>query len=156
MAAKVQNVPIRIGVNFGSLPPVGGIGRTRGFSRHMDLVNKLPKAGEANEGDYSVVDHMVATALWEISLLEEQDFDQIKISMKAFDVPTTVEAYAATGRDWCRTRCIWGSPRPEPRRPAPSARRLGWAYCCTRELGTPFGCRSATTRWTRSLPVSRS
>ena len=93
-AAKAQNVPIRIGVNFGSLPPVGGIGRTRGFSRHMDLVNKLPKAGEASEGDYSVVDHMVATALWEISLLEEQDFDQIKISMKAFDVPTTVEAYA--------------------------------------------------------------
>jgi (E)-4-hydroxy-3-methylbut-2-enyl-diphosphate synthase len=36
---------------------------------------------------------MVATALWEISLLEEQDFDDIKISMKAFDVPTTVEAY---------------------------------------------------------------
>ncbi len=91
--AKERNIPIRIGVNFGSLPPVGGIGRTRGFSRHMDLVNQLPKAGEAQEGDYSVVDHMVATALWEISLLEEQDFEQIKISMKAFDVPTTVEAY---------------------------------------------------------------
>ena len=92
-AAKEREIPIRIGVNFGSLPPVGGIGRTRGFSRHMDLVNRLPKAGEASEGEYSVVDHMVATALWEISLLEEQDFDQIKISMKAFDVPTTVEAY---------------------------------------------------------------
>ena len=93
-AAKAQNIPIRIGVNFGSLPPVGGIGRTRGFSRHMDLVNKLPKEGEASTNEYSVVDHMVATALWEISLLEQQDFDQIKISMKAFDVPTTVEAYA--------------------------------------------------------------
>ena len=92
-AAKERNIPIRIGVNFGSLPPVGGIGRTRGFSRHMDLVNKLPKEGEAPEGEYSVVDHMLATALWEISLLEQQDFDQIKISMKAFDVPTTVGAY---------------------------------------------------------------
>ena len=92
-AAKERNIPIRIGVNFGSLPPVGGIGRTRGFSRHMDLVNQLPKAGEEQEGDYSVVDHMVATALWEITLLEEQDFEHIKISMKAFDVPTTVEAY---------------------------------------------------------------
>jgi len=92
-AAKERNIPIRIGVNFGSLPPVGGIGRTRGFSRHLDMVNKLPKAGEAKEGDYSVVDHMLATALWEISLLEEQNFDNIKISMKAFDVPTTVEAY---------------------------------------------------------------
>ena len=91
--AKERNIPIRIGVNFGSLPPVGGIGRTRGFSRHMDLVNQLPKAGEAREGEYSIVDHMVATALWEISLLEQQDFDQIKISLKAFDVPTTVEAY---------------------------------------------------------------
>ena len=92
-AAKERNIPIRIGVNFGSLPPVGGIGRPRGFSRHMDLVNQLPKAGNAQEGEYSVVDHMVATALWEISLLEGQDFEQIKISMKAFDVPTTVEAY---------------------------------------------------------------
>jgi len=59
----------------------------------MDLVNKLPKAGEGAGDEYSVVDHMVATALWEITLLEDQDFDQIKISMKAFDVPTTVEAY---------------------------------------------------------------
>ena len=92
-AAKERGIPIRIGVNFGSLPPVGGIGRTRGFSRHMDLVNKLPKAEEVSDSNYSVVDHMVATALWEITLLEEQDFDQIKISMKAFDVPTTVEAY---------------------------------------------------------------
>ena len=57
------------------------------------MVNRLPKAQDAKEGEYSVVDHMVATALWEISLLEELDFDLIKISMKAFDVPTTVEAY---------------------------------------------------------------
>ena len=92
-ASKDRRIPIRIGVNFGSLPPVGGIGRTRGFSRHMDLVNKLPKEGDVKEGEYSVVDHMVATALWEISLLEDQDFDDIKISMKAFDVPTTIEAY---------------------------------------------------------------
>ena len=41
--AKARNVPIRIGVNFGSLPPVGGIGQTRGISRHTDGVNKLPK-----------------------------------------------------------------------------------------------------------------
>lgn len=93
LAAKERGVPIRIGVNFGSLPPVGGIGQTRGFSRLFDMVNQLPKAGQAQEGEYSVVDHMVATALWEISLLEDLDFDLIKISLKAFDVPTTVEAY---------------------------------------------------------------
>ena len=92
-AAKERQVPIRVGVNFGSLPPVGGIGRVGGFSRVMDMVNSLPKANEATEGEYSVVDHMVATALWEIGILESLDFDLIKISLKAFDVPTTVEAY---------------------------------------------------------------
>ena len=92
-AAKERQIPLRIGVNFGSLPPVGGIGKTRGFSRHLDMVNKLPKAGEGAEGEYSIVDHMVATALWEIGILEALDFDLIKISLKAFDVPTTVEAY---------------------------------------------------------------
>ena len=97
-AARERGIPIRIGVNFGSLPPVGGIGRTKGFSRHLDLVNRLPKAGEGRESEYSVVDHMLATALWEISLLEQQDFDHIKISMKAFDVPTTVEAYRRLAR----------------------------------------------------------
>ena len=92
-AAKERQIPIRIGVNFGSLPPVGGIGKTGGFSRHLDMVNKLPKAGEAAGAEYSIVDHMVATALWEVGILESLDFDLIKISLKAFDVPTTVEAY---------------------------------------------------------------
>ncbi|MCE2404891.1 MAG: flavodoxin-dependent (E)-4-hydroxy-3-methylbut-2-enyl-diphosphate synthase [Dehalococcoidia bacterium] len=92
-AAKERDVPIRIGVNFGSLPPVGGIGKTGRFSRHLDMVNQLPKAGEEAAGEYSIVDHMVATALWEIGVLESLDFDMIKISLKAFDVPTTVEAY---------------------------------------------------------------
>ncbi len=92
-AARERHIPIRIGVNFGSLPPVGGIGKSRGFSRVMDMVNQLPKAGEAAAGQYNVVDHMVATALWEIGLLESLDFDLIKISLKAFDVPTTIQAY---------------------------------------------------------------
>lgn len=97
-AAKERGIPIRIGVNFGSLPPVGGIGKSGGFSRVYDMVNRLPKAGEAKPGEYSVVDHMVATALWEIQILEDMDFDNIKISLKAFDVPTTVEAYRRIAR----------------------------------------------------------
>ena len=91
--ANARQVPIRIGVNFGSLPPVGGIGMTGGLSRHTDGVNQLPKAGEAARGEYSVVDHMVHTGLWEIGILEDLDFDLIKISLKAFDIETTVEAY---------------------------------------------------------------
>ena len=90
--AKARQVPIRIGVNFGSLPPVGKIGG-RGTSRHLDGVNKLPKPNEAQPGDYTVVDHMVETGLWEIGILEDLDFDLIKISIKAFDIDTTVEAY---------------------------------------------------------------
>ncbi|MCX8214363.1 MAG: flavodoxin-dependent (E)-4-hydroxy-3-methylbut-2-enyl-diphosphate synthase, partial [SAR202 cluster bacterium] len=91
--AKARQVPIRIGVNFGSLPPVGRIGKTGGMSRHTDGVNALPKAGEATDNAYSVVDHMVDTGLWEIGILEDLDFDLIKISLKAFDIDTTVEAY---------------------------------------------------------------
>ena len=90
--AKLRNVPIRIGVNFGSLPPVGGIGKTRGTSRHIDGVNLLPTTSNAQDS-YSLVDHMVDTGLWEIGILENLDFDLIKISLKAFDIETTVESY---------------------------------------------------------------
>ena len=90
--AKERQVPIRIGVNFGSLPPVGGIGKTRGISRHNDGVDDLTK-GPGQEKEYSAVDHMVATGLWEIGILENLDYDLIKISLKAFDIDTTVEAY---------------------------------------------------------------
>jgi (E)-4-hydroxy-3-methylbut-2-enyl-diphosphate synthase len=98
LEAKARQVPIRIGVNFGSLPPVGGIGVTRGLSRHRDGVNMLPKVSEASEGEYTVVDHMVQTGLWEIGILEDLDFDLIKISLKAFDIDTTVEAYKRLAR----------------------------------------------------------
>ncbi len=93
--AKARQTPIRIGVNFGSLPPVGAIGVTRGQHRHVDGVNRLVKGSSASgEGEeVSVVDHMVATGLWEIQLLEDLDFDLIKISLKAYDIDTTVEAY---------------------------------------------------------------
>jgi (E)-4-hydroxy-3-methylbut-2-enyl-diphosphate synthase len=96
-AAKQAKLPIRIGVNFGSLPPVGKIGAVGSARRVADGVNELPTIAEAlarGQADaYTVVDHMVATALWEISILEALDFDDIKISLKAFDVPTTVESY---------------------------------------------------------------
>jgi (E)-4-hydroxy-3-methylbut-2-enyl-diphosphate synthase len=96
--AKRRQVPIRIGVNFGSLPPVGAIGMTRKLSRHTDGVNELPKPSEASPDDYTVVDHMVQTGLWEIGILEDLDFDLIKISLKAFDLDTTVEAYRRMAR----------------------------------------------------------
>ena len=67
-AAKERNVPIRIGVNAGSLPKKAN-----------------PKLNTPQQ--------MVAAALEQIKLLESLDFDLIKVSLKAFDVPTTIEAY---------------------------------------------------------------
>jgi (E)-4-hydroxy-3-methylbut-2-enyl-diphosphate synthase len=67
-AAKERNVPIRVGVNAGSLPP----------SPNPQL---------------SISEQMVEAALAQVKLLEELDFELIKVSVKAFDVPTTIEAY---------------------------------------------------------------
>ena len=93
-AAADRQIPIRIGVNFGSLPPIGGIGKTGQFHRLADGVNELAKASQNGEATYTAVDHMVATALWEVSILEDMGFEDIKISVKGFDVPMTIEAYS--------------------------------------------------------------
>jgi len=66
-AAKGRSIPIRIGVNAGS----------------------LPKDADPNQ---SRVDRMVDAVLKEVRLLENVGFEDIEISCKAFDVPTTVEA----------------------------------------------------------------
>jgi (E)-4-hydroxy-3-methylbut-2-enyl-diphosphate synthase len=68
LAAKERQTPIRIGLNAGSM--------AKNF--HPEL-----KTGR----------RMVEAAMEEVRLLESLDFDLIKISLKAFDVPTTVEAY---------------------------------------------------------------
>jgi (E)-4-hydroxy-3-methylbut-2-enyl-diphosphate synthase len=67
-AAKEREVPIRIGVNAGSLPA--------SFQPRTPLAKR-----------------MVNMALEQIRLMESLDFDLIKVSLKAFDVPTTVQAY---------------------------------------------------------------
>lgn len=72
-AAKERGIPIRVGVNEGSLPP-------------------LPPLAEG-ELPPPKAQRMVDAALWEIGILEEMGFDDIKISLKAFDVPTMVSAY---------------------------------------------------------------
>ncbi|MCL5074564.1 MAG: flavodoxin-dependent (E)-4-hydroxy-3-methylbut-2-enyl-diphosphate synthase [Chloroflexi bacterium] len=76
-AAKERHVPIRIGVNAGSLPP------SEGSALGSDAM------AEAQP----IANRMVNVALAQVRLLEEMDFDLIKVSLKAFDVPTTVEAY---------------------------------------------------------------
>jgi len=67
-AAKGRGIPIRIGVNAGSLP-------------------------KPADPELSIARQMVEAALKQIKLLESLDFDLIKVSLKAFDVPTTIAAY---------------------------------------------------------------
>lgn len=69
-AAKTRSVPIRIGVNSGSL--------------EKDL---LTRHGGAT------AEAMVASALRHIRILEDLDFRLIKVSLKASDVPRTIQAY---------------------------------------------------------------
>jgi (E)-4-hydroxy-3-methylbut-2-enyl-diphosphate synthase len=73
-AAKERRIPIRIGVNAGSLPPAG-----------------TDSTGRPQEDD--IPGRMVDAALRHIRILEDLGFDLIKVSLKAFDVPTMVEAY---------------------------------------------------------------
>ncbi len=68
-ACKQRNIPIRIGVNCGSL--------------EEQFENKY---GQSAAG-------MVASAEYNIKFLEDLGFDDIKVSLKASDVQRTVEAY---------------------------------------------------------------
>ncbi|CDE44856.1 4-hydroxy-3-methylbut-2-en-1-yl diphosphate synthase [Clostridium sp. CAG:768] len=67
--AKQQQIPIRIGVNAGSL--------------EKELQNM----------DIPLSEKMVISALGHIKILEDLDFDLIKVSLKSSDVLTTIEAY---------------------------------------------------------------
>jgi (E)-4-hydroxy-3-methylbut-2-enyl-diphosphate synthase len=69
-AAKAAGIPIRIGVNAGSLDK-----------------RLLSKYGRATP------EALVESALWECSLFEEHDFRDIKISVKHNDPVVMVEAY---------------------------------------------------------------
>lgn len=70
-AARAKNIPIRIGVNSGSL-------------EELILVKHNHQATAAA---------MVESAIKHIQLLEKFDFDQIVVSLKASDLHRTVEAY---------------------------------------------------------------
>lgn len=89
-SARAREVPIRIGVNAGSLPRPA-ISKTP--SRHQASGSK-----PQHQARSTVARRMVAAALEQIGLLEGLDFGLIKISLKAFDVPTTVEAYRLMAR----------------------------------------------------------
>ena len=78
-AAKERSIPLRIGVNAGSLP-----GR-EGGSR-----------GDGEQGRWEdLASRMVEVVLEQIRFIESLDFDLIEVSLKASDVLTTIEANKA-------------------------------------------------------------
>jgi (E)-4-hydroxy-3-methylbut-2-enyl-diphosphate synthase len=83
--AKERGIPIRIGVNFGSVPPM-----TQEFVDDLATQN-------ATQIEL-IAEHMVRTALGHIRILEELDFHDIKVSLKAFEVPVMLEAYTRMAR----------------------------------------------------------
>ncbi|MBI2865828.1 MAG: flavodoxin-dependent (E)-4-hydroxy-3-methylbut-2-enyl-diphosphate synthase [Chloroflexi bacterium] len=77
-SARERGVPIRVGANAGSLPP---------------WVHPEPSRGEGPGVPPPPAQRLVAAALAEVRLLEALGFNRIKVSLKAFDIPTTIEAY---------------------------------------------------------------
>jgi len=69
-AASERKIPIRIGVNAGSLP--------------RDILKKHTKASPQA---------LVEAAIRQARVLENLNFESIVVSVKAFDVPTTIKAY---------------------------------------------------------------
>jgi (E)-4-hydroxy-3-methylbut-2-enyl-diphosphate synthase len=78
--AKERMTPIRIGVNFGSVPPM-----PQEFVDEMAVQNATQAELRA--------EWMVRTALGHIKILEDLDYHEIKVSLKAFEVPVMIEAY---------------------------------------------------------------
>jgi (E)-4-hydroxy-3-methylbut-2-enyl-diphosphate synthase len=78
--AKERGVPMRIGVNYGSVAPM-----TPAFVDEMAQKNATQVELRA--------EWMVRSALGHIAILEELDFFDIKVSLKAFEVPVMLEAY---------------------------------------------------------------
>ncbi|MDF2650067.1 MAG: ispG [Paenibacillus sp.] len=74
-ACKERGIPIRIGVNAGSL------------ENHL-----LEKYG------YPTPEAMVESALFHINVLEELDFHDIIVSLKASDVPMAIAAYSQAAK----------------------------------------------------------
>lgn len=72
--AKQQQIPIRIGVNAGSLEK------------------------ELLQEDITLSEKMVKSALKHIQILEDLDFDLIKVSLKSSDVMTTIDAYRSIAK----------------------------------------------------------
>lgn len=92
-AARERNIPIRIGVNAGSL--------------EKDLQKKY---GEPTP------EALLESAMRHVDHLDKLDFQNFKVSVKASDVFMAVAAYRLLARS--SSPCTWASPRPAACAPA--------------------------------------
>src|SRR5918997_339512 len=82
--AKEREVPIRIGVNFGSVAPMP-----------ETFVDEMAERG-ASQVELRA-EWLVRSALGHIRILEELEFGLTKVSLKAFELPVLFEAYRRFG-----------------------------------------------------------
>ncbi len=86
-AAKKRKIPMRIGINSGSLPRPGtGLGLGRGQASSPGVVSRNAMSSPQRTGAFSSVRKY-------INFFERQNFRDIIISLKSSDVRETVESY---------------------------------------------------------------
>ena len=114
-AAKEAHIPIRIGVNAGSL------------AKEFDTRN-----------DMTLVEKLVASSKSFVEHFSSRGFDDIVLSAKAHDVPTTLAVYRALSKELpqiplhvgvTESRCVKAGNGKEF--------RCGWAFCLRAVLAIP-------------------
>ncbi|GAB1082803.1 MAG: hypothetical protein SStaTSB_07980 [Shewanella algae] len=104
-SARDKNIPIRIGVNGGSL--------------EKDLMDKYKEP---------TPEALLESAMRHVDILDRLNFDQFKVSVKASDVFLAVESYRLLAKR-LSSRCTLGSPKPVAPVPAPLNRQWAWVCC---------------------------
>ena len=126
--ARAAGIPLRIGVNSGSLP------------KHLHELERE-----------SPVEALVAAAIEHVELMDRLDFQDFKVSIKSTNVPNTIASNRLLAAARSTTRSTSASPRPARSGRARSSRRSASARCWP----TGWGTRSAS-RSPPSTPRRRS
>ena len=131
MECRDRDVPIRIGVNGGSLDP----------SLYEQFGGIRPEA-------------MVESALREIAYFDEVGFDLLQDQRQGVERAADGRGLPSAQRGHRRAAA------PRRHRGRPTAGRTGqgdrrvWPRCCSRASATPSATRSPPTRWRRPAPVA--
>ena len=130
--AKARGVPIRIGVNAGSLDPAMA-------ERHGGITAEA----------------MVASAMHELDLFREVDFDDVKISVKASSVPLMIDAYRLLSETTDHPLHLGVTEAGVLPQGVDQGRRRHRARCSPRASATRSASRSPPIRSRRRRPAAR-